>query len=155
MTSLTADQLVDAFSDSGNKQKAIRLLSAFPDQAKIKNIKDSDSFYLIHHAAYNGWTDIVELLVTTYHCNPNCTTSGGSTSLHLACNSNQLPTVKLLTSQYCLNPLKAATTSSGFGFTPLYLSRGEIKKYLQQIIGKCVRLYVLLICILVLYLGKI
>ena len=68
MTSLTADQLLSAFRPSGNKQEAIRLLPAFPDQSEIKNIKDSLSRYLIHKAAYNGWTDIIELLVTTYHC---------------------------------------------------------------------------------------
>ena len=68
MTSLTAERLLDAFSLSGNKQEAIHLLSSFPDQSEIKNIKDSYSFYLIHLAAqYCGWTDIVELLVTRHH----------------------------------------------------------------------------------------
>ena len=81
MSSLTADQLLSAFASSWNKQEAIRLLSAFPDKSEIKNIKNSNSFYLIHFAARkvsNGWTEIVELLVTTYHCNPNCTDSIGS-----------------------------------------------------------------------------
>ena len=77
MTSLTADQLLSAFRSPGNKQEAIRLLSAFPDQSEIKNIKDSYSVYLIHHAAGNGWTELVELLVTTYHCDTNCTNSWG------------------------------------------------------------------------------
>ena len=152
MTSLTADQILDAFYDPGNKQKAIRLLSAFPDQSAIKNIKDSDSWYLIHYAAArNGWTDIVELLVTTYHCNPNCTDIGGSTSLHWACHNNRLQTVKLLTTQYCLDPLQ--TDSSSGGATPLDYSRGETEEYLRQIIGKCVCLYVycLYICTLLKY----
>ena len=138
MASPTAHQLLSASDYSGNKQEAIRLLSAFPDQSEIKNIKNSYSWYLIHLAARNGWTELVELLVTTYHCNPNCTTSRGWTSLHWACYSNHLPTVKLLTTQYCLDPLK--TTISGY--TPLYYSSGETKRYLQQIIGKCVCLYV-------------
>ena len=138
MTSPTFDKLLSAFSDSWNKHEAIRLLSVFPDQSEIKNIKIGP-WYLIHQAAaYNGWTDIVELLITTYHCDPNCTDSGGWTSLHWACYNNRLPTVKLLTTQYCLNPLQAA---SG-GDTPLDFSSGETREYLQQIIGKCVCLHV-------------
>ena len=151
MASPTFDQLLSAFGPSGNKQEAIRLLSAFPDQSEIKNIKNSNC-YLIHLAAYNRWTEIVELLVTKYHCNPNCTNIWGYTSLHWACLGSflpNLPTVKLLTTQYCLDPLQ---TDSG-GYTPLDLSRGEMKKYLQQIIGKCVCLYVycLYICTLLKY----
>ena len=149
MASLTADQLLNAFLPSGNKQEAIRLLSAFPDQSEIKNIKDSYSWYLIHFAARRGWTEIVELLVTTYNCDTNYTTSVGSTSLHLACRTNHLPTVELLTTQYCLNPLQ----TNNNGFTPLFYSSGETKRYLQQIIGKCVCLYVycLYICTLLKY----
>ena len=149
MASPTAHQLLSAFGSSGNQQEAIRLLSAFPDQSAIKNIKSSDSWYLIHRAARRGWTELVELLVTTYHCDPNCTTSGGWTSLHLACGNKHLPTVKLLTTQYFLDPLK----TDSYGYTPLYYSRGEIKEYLQQIIGKCVCLYVycLYICTLLKY----
>ena len=149
MASLTADQLLSAFESSGNEQEAIRLLSAFPDQSEIKNIKSSNSRYLIHLAASRGWTELVELLVTTYHCNTNCTNSIGWTSLHYACDYNHLPTVKLLTTQYFLDPLK--TTYSGF--TPLDFSSGETKEYLLQIIGKCVCLYVycLYICTLLKY----
>ena len=147
MTSPTSYQLLSAFEYPGNKQEAIRLLSAFPDQSEIKNIKDSDSYYPIHLAARNGWTELVELLVTTYHCNPNCTTSIGWTSLHFACY--HLPTVKLLTTQYFLDPLK----TNSIGITPLDLSSGETRRYLQQIIGKCVCLYVncLYICTLLKY----
>ena len=146
MASRTVDQLLSAFRDPGNKQEAIRLLSAFPDQSAIKNIKNSYSVYLIHWAAYNEWTELVELLVTTYHCNPNCTDSEGYTSLHCACINNRLTTVKLLTTQYCLDPLE----TNRRGFTPLYYSSGETRIYLEQIIGKCVCLYVycLYICTL-------
>ena len=149
MASSTTNQLLSAFEYPRNKRKAIRLLSAFPDQSEIKNIKDSD-FYLIHKAASNGWTEIIELLVTAYHCNPNCTSNWGSTSLHFACLNEHLLTVKLLTTQYCLNPLQ--TTSEGYD-TPLDCCRGETKRYLQQIIGKCVCLYVycLYICTLLKY----
>ena len=149
MASPTSYQLLSAFYNPGNKQEAIRLLSAFPDQSAIKNIKDSNSWYLIHGAAYNGWTELVELLVTSYHCNPNCTTTWGETSLHFACLNKHPPTVKLLTTQYCLDPLK----TDNYGYTPLYYSRGETKEYLEQIIGKCVCLYVycLYICTLLKY----
>ena len=149
MTSVTANQLLSAFSNPVNKQEAIRLLSAFPDQSVIKNIKDSYSSYLIHKAACNGWTEIIELLVTIYHCNPNCTDSWGETSLHKACANNQLPAVKLLTTQYCLDPLQ----TNSVGFTPFDYSSRETRQFLQQIIGKCVRLYVycLYICTLLKY----
>ena len=149
MASPTSKQLLSAFYYPGNKQEAIRLLSAFPDQLEIKNIKDNYSYYLIHEAAHNGWTEIVELLVTTYHCDPNCTTIGGRTSLHFACYSNHLPTVKLLTTQYCLDPLQ----TDKYRDTPLFYSEGETKRYLEQIIGKCVCLYVycLYICTLLKY----
>ena len=143
MTSLVADQLLSAFRYPGNKQEAIRMLSAFPDQSEIKNIKNNYPGYLIHLAVRNGWTDIVELLVTTYHCDLHCTNSGGETSLHLACVYNHLPTVKLLTTEYCLNPLQ--TTSRFSGNAPLYYSSGETRRYLQQIIGKCVFICVLFV----------
>ena len=148
MASLTADQLLRAFSYPGNKQEAICLLSAFQDQSEINNIKDSDSVYLIRAARW-GWTDIFELLVTTYHCNPNCTDSDGWTSLHMACARNQFPTVKLLTTHYCLDPLQTNYN----GVTPLDFSRGETKEYLLQIIGKCVCLcvYCLYIYTLLMY----
>ena len=151
MASLTADQLLSAFEYPGNKQEAIRLLSAFPDQSEIKNIKNRKSFHLIHLAARNGWTELVELLVTTYHCDPNCTTDWGSTSLHFACSynsNNHLPTVKLLTTKYCLDPLQ--TTSEGFD-TPFGFSSGETTRYLKRIIGKCVCVYMCIVCIFVLY----
>ena len=157
MSSPTSYQLLSAFDYPGNKQEAIRLLSAFPDQSEIKNIKDSNYIYkpyLIHLAAQNGWTDIVELLVTTYHCDPNCTSSMGWTSLHYACSWNHLPTVKLLTTQYYLDPLKTITSGIYYrGYTPLDYSRGETREYLEQIIGKCVCLYVycLYICTLLKY----
>ena len=139
MTSHTSYQLLDAFSDPGNKQEAIRLLSAFPDQSEIKNIKDRYSYYLIHLAAQHGWTDVVELLVTTYHCNPNCIDTGGFTSLHWACVRNHLHTVKLLTTQYCLDPLQVTEqTCMEEGYTPLDFSSGETGEFLQQIIGVCV-----------------
>ena len=150
MTSLIAEQLLLAFSDPDNKQEAKRLLSTFPDPSEIRNIKTIDSVYLVHKAADHGWTDIVELLVATYHCNPNCTNYWGQTSLHDACViSNQLPTVKLLTTQYCLDPLQV----DSIGRTPLHYCRGETLRYLQQIIGKCVCLYVycLYICTLLKY----
>ena len=149
MASLTSYQLLSAFEYPGNKQEAIRLLSAFSDQSEIKNIKNSNSWYLIHCAAGRGWTELVELLVTTYHCNPNCTDRLGWTSLHWACFYKHLPTVKLLTTQYCLDPLK----TDNRGNTPLYYSRGETTRYLEQIIGKCVCLYVycLYICTLLKY----
>ena len=131
------DQLVSAFRPPGNKQEVIRLLSAFPNKSEIKNIEMNYSAeYLVHIVAGYGWTDIFELLVTTYHCDPNCTNTYGETSLHRA--SNHLHTVKLLTTQYCLDPLQA----NKFGCTPLDDSSGETKQYLQQIIGKCVCLYV-------------
>ena len=149
MASLTADQLFSAFSYPGNKQEAIRLLSAFPDQSEIKNRKDSNSIYLIHHAAGKGWTDIFKLLVTTYHCDPNCTTSVGETSLHFACYNKQLPTVKLLTTEYCLDPLQ----TNKDGSTPFDYSGAETQEYFQQIIGKCMCLHVycLYICTLLKY----
>ena len=140
MASLTADQLLSAFRDQKYKQEAIRLLSAFPDKSEIKNIKDRYSYYLIHWAAQHGWTEIVELLVTTYYCDPSCTTSvrEGETSLHWACLNDHLPTVKLLTTQFCQDPLQ----TNSFGRTSLRFSSGETKEFLQQIIGKCVCLYV-------------
>ena len=58
--------------------------------------------------------------------------------------------MKLLTTQYFLDPLEADNYG---GETPLDYSEGETKIYLQQIIGKCVCLYVycLYICTLLKY----
>ena len=136
MTSITVERLFNAFRIPGNRQEVIALLSSFPDQSEIKNIKDRYDFYeryLIHHAAAKGWTDVIELLITKYNCDPNCTDCVERTSLHWACASNRLPTVKLLTNQYCLDPLQVA---SGVGRSPLYYSSGETEEYLLQLMGK-------------------
>ena len=131
--------LFEAFKYPGNRQEVLKLLSSFPDQSEIKNIKDdeleySSNRYLIHFAAWNGWTDIVELLVTQYKCDPNCTDRVEFTALHDACYTNSLTTVKYLATHCCLDPLQL----NKFKITPLDFSGGETRQYLLRLLGQCV-----------------
>ncbi|KAL1506735.1 hypothetical protein ABEB36_006041 [Hypothenemus hampei] len=61
------------------------------------NVQDSSGYSPLHHAALNGHTDIVRLLLE-YDASPNIVDSKGSSPLHLAAWSGHLEIVKLLLS---------------------------------------------------------
>ena len=161
---MTAKQLLSAFYSSGGKEKVLSLLPVVRDPAGIRDsnnwtllqcaayngwtdvcrllveqyqvdphCRNSDGETALHCAALNGWTDVCRLLVEQYQVDPHCRSSFGETALHWASilNNNHLDTVQYLVSSVCCDPL----TESNDGHTPLSWSKGEIRLFLQGIIG--------------------
>ena len=99
--------------------------------------RDSIGRTALHSAAFNGWTDVCRLLVEQYQVDPHCRDSNGWTALHWASKHNHLnyndhlDIVQYLVSSVCCDPL----TESNVGVTPLSVSKGETRLFLQGIIG--------------------
>ena len=125
---MTAEQLLNAFRYSGDKEKVLSLLPIVSDPA---GITDSNNWTLLHYAARRGWTDVCRLLVEQYQVDPHCRDSTGWTALHIASILNQLDIVQYLVTSVCCDPL----TESNYGRTPLSRSSGETELFLQGIIG--------------------
>ena len=161
---MTAKQLLSAFSDPADKEKVLSLLPVVSDLAGIRDginetllhcaalngwtdvcrllveqyqvdphCRDSmGGWTALHWAARNGWTDVCRLLVEQYQVDPHCRDSNGRTALHWASYKNHLDTVQyLVSSSACCDPL----TENNVGDTPLSWSKGEIRLFLQGIIG--------------------
>ena len=126
---MTAEELLSAFYPPGDKEKALSLLPVVRDPAGIR-----DSVYnqtLLYSAARNGWTDVCRLLVEQYQVDPHCRDSLEWTALHWASYNDHLDVVQYLVSSVCCDPL----TESNSGNTPLIVSSGDTRLFLQGIIG--------------------
>ena len=159
---MTAEQLLSAFRYPGDKEKVLSLLPVVSDPAGIRgsynqtllhfaarngwtdvcrllveqyqvdpHCRDSDGKTALHNAARNGWTDVCRLLVEQYQVDPHCRNSIGCTALHYASIYNHLDTVQYLVSSVCCDPL----TEDKWGGTPLSVSKGETRLFLEGIIG--------------------
>ena len=160
---MTAEQLLSAFEYTGDKEKALSLLPVVSDPAGIRDsvynrtllhcaafrgwtdvcrllveqyqvdphCRDSIGETALHYAARRGWTDVCRLLVEQYQVNPHCRDISGRTALHWASIFNRLDIVQYLVSSVCCDPL----TENNGGRTPLSYSSGEIRLFLQGIIG--------------------
>ena len=136
-----ADKCYDAF-DRGDKEEALRLLKVVKDPREVKG---NNGWTLLHHAATNGWTDIVELLITKYNFDVNSVDDYDCTPLHLACDTpiydasdniyGQLNVVKCL----CNTGKCDLFIKDYLGRTPLdiarLLGRHEIVEYLTNIVS--------------------
>ena len=126
---MTAEQLLSAFRYPGDKEKVLSLLPVVRDPAGIR-----DSIYdrtLLHYAASRGWTDVCRLLVEQYQADPHCRNTVGLTALHWASEYNRLDVVQYLVTSLCCDPL----TEDNSRYTPLSVSSGETRLFLQGIIG--------------------
>ena len=83
---------LDAFA-SNNKPDALRLLKVIKDPREVKG---SYGWTLLHWAAGNGWTDVVELLVSEYKFDVNCRNVDNSTPVYEASYRGHLDVVKYL-----------------------------------------------------------
>ena len=90
--SIMEKRCVDAFR-SYNKEEALRLLKLVKDPRKVK---DSGGWTLLHCAADNRWTDIVELLITKYNFDVNCGNVDNWTPVHWASANGRLDVIKYL-----------------------------------------------------------
>ena len=94
--------LVSAFR-RGDKKAAKHLLPHTDNIANITTWFSSTRHYnfnvsLLHLAAYRGWLDVIDNLITRYGCNPHCTDSRGHSSLHYAASKGHLEVVRHLIS---------------------------------------------------------
>ena len=160
---MTAEQLLSAFYPHGDKEKVLSLLPVVRHPAGIRDssnrtllhhaayhgwtdvcrllveqyqvdqdCRSSDGETALHWAARRGWTDVCRLLVEQYQVDPHCRDSiGGYTALHIASIRNRLNIVQYLVSSVCCDPL----TENNWGYTPLSISSGETRLFLQGIIG--------------------
>ena len=125
---------IKAFSE-GDLHTAVTLL---PQLQRHKNILCRHPFYvyhttyLVHHAAYNGWKDITELLITTYNCYSTQKDSMGWTALHHAAYGGHTDIVRCLVE----NSNCDVNVRNDNGSTPLHYaaSKGHINtvKYLVE-----------------------
>ena len=80
----------DAFN-RGDEEKALRLLKVVKDPREVKGYGGST---LLHHAAVQGWTDIVELLIMKYNCDVNSVNVYNYTPVHYASIRGHLNVIK-------------------------------------------------------------
>ena len=160
---MTAKQLLSAFYSPEDKEKVLSLLPVVSDPSRIKDginrtllhlaadrgwtdvcrllveqyqvdpdCRDSGGDTALHCAANNGWIDVCRLLVEQYQVDPHCRDRDGWTALHIASCYNNLDIVQYLVSSVCCDPL---TETNHRGDTPLSISKGETRLFLQGIIG--------------------
>ena len=113
---------------NGNKLVAEQLLPSIPEPATITTtFKMSDLFYsaislvsLLHLAAYWGWKNIVNALVSVYKCAANCKDEEGHIPLHYAAPSaalnGHLEVVKYFIVELHCDPMDKNSN----GWTPLH-----------------------------------
>lgn len=92
--------------------KALELVRKLPDPAAIRDYKQRT---LLHHACWNGWLDVVKILIEQYSCDPNAVDDVGSTPLHWACHSST-DIVKYLVLERGCDP----TSCNRYRSTPLH-----------------------------------
>ena len=109
---------------NGNKLVAEQLLPSIPEPATITTtFKMSDLFYsaislvsLLHLAAYWGWKNIVNALVSVYKCAANCKDEKGHIPLHYAALNGHLEVVKYFIVELHCDPMDKSSN----GWTPLH-----------------------------------
>ena len=120
---------------SSNKAQFLHLLQQIPDPTGVLVRGNS----ILYWAAIIGWWDITRQLAAHHYWPPTHTVGiGGWSVLHSACynlyTTADTDTVRYLTNTLCLDPLQ----KSRGGVTPLELSTGATREYLEQLIGKLV-----------------
>ena len=109
---------------NGNKLVAEQLLPSIPEPATITTkFKMSDLYYgaislvsLLHLAAYWGWRNIVNALVSVYKCAANCKDKKGHIPLQYAARNGHLEVVKYFIVELHCDPMD----KNEYGRTPLH-----------------------------------
>ena len=127
----------------GDHDKALQLLPSLRQPAAIRTLCvccniDSDrklctDVSLLHLAAFHGWMEIVNSLVSMYDCNTQCRDSWKQTPLHYAAYGGSLPVVEYFISRQHCDP----NSRGEQGRTPLHYAsdRGHID-LIQYLITK-------------------
>ena len=121
---------------SSNKAQFLHLLQQIPDPTGVL----VEGYSILWWAASRSWWDITRQLAAHHYWPPTHTvgSSDGLSVLYYACNpyytNADTDTVRYLTNTLCLDPLQ----KDRYGRTPLELSTGATREYLEQLIGKLV-----------------
>ena len=110
--------------ESGNKLVAEQLLPSIPEPATITTTFKMSDLYLgaislvslLHLAAYWGWRNIVNALVSVYKCAANCKDAEGHIPLHYAARNGHLEVVKYFIVELHCDPMDKNSN----GNTPLH-----------------------------------
>ena len=105
------EDCVSAFK-SGNKLVAEQLLPRIPQPATITTTFEFYRIYgalalvsLLHLAAYWGWRNVVNMLVSVYKCAANCKDEEGHIPLHYAAYNGHLEVVKYFVVELLCDPM--------------------------------------------------
>ena len=109
---------------NGNKLVAEQLLPSIPEPATITTTFKMSDLYssaislvsLLHLAAYWGWKNIVNALVSVYQCAANCKDEKGHIPLHYAARNGHLEVVKYFIVELHCDPMDKNSN----GTTPLH-----------------------------------
>ena len=88
---------------------------SYNNHAKVRDACGMKAF-LLHHAAWHGWLDVVIELATKYKCDVNCKDLIGNTPLHDAATNDQLEVMKYLINEQHCDPM----TRDSYHYTPLH-----------------------------------
>ena len=108
---------------TSNKARAIQLIREYKHpEIPIKDLvdtKEHNSKSLLQWAGIGGWSDVCELLINDYQCDPLYEDENNWTVLHDVCCNGHVDLVRYFTTErWAMNPLK----KNKDGDTPLDLS---------------------------------
>ena len=122
------DRCLDVFV-SNNKEEACRLLNDVKDRREVEG---SGGWTLLHYAAANGWTDIVELLITEYKFDVNGGDVINSSPVYYVSASGQLDVINCLyNTGKCDLFIKNKYSSTPFGIAHQF-GREEIVDFITD-----------------------
>ena len=124
---------------SHNSKEALRLLSLLSNPREVKYPHRYNAT-ILHHAAWCGMLDIVQVLINEYQFDPHCVNDNGNTPLHYAAINGHLNIIKYLITECHCNPL----SKNKYGVTPLdgaNINRHQdVIQYLESVITAADRL---------------
>ena len=108
-----------AFSE-GDHHTAVTLLPQLQRHNNIlcRHPNYGHAAYLVHHAAFHGWKDITELLITTYNCDSTQKDSSGWTALHHTAYGGHTDIARYLVENCNCNVM----ATDNYGNTPFHLA---------------------------------
>ena len=120
------DKVNNSYNDT-SEAEALELLSQLPNPATVR---DEEEWTLLHHACYNGWYEVVKVLIEKYNCDTKCVVRrhtwpyrGGGTLLHCASLGGHLKLIKyLIEEKHCDTAVtnKQSLWTVDNGWTPLH-----------------------------------
>ena len=140
MASFNHEELFRSFRyKTHTKARAIELIRGYNDpETPLKDLVDTKEHHcksLLQWAGIRGWSDVCQLLINDYQCDPFYESEGDWTVLHNVCGRGHIDLVRYFVSKpWSMDPLK----KNKDGHTPLDFSKHygyiDITKYLSKIL---------------------